>query len=144
MKPAALPDEGSAISHVVIPCCQYRQRLSKACGMLSSEQTMPESLVNIGKLHAVKCEWCGLKMSCNCWDGNNPEREGHILVLCPRCQVTDLINMIFGEKMLREILVSKIEQAKRENTVSSDGKPPRLTIVSRRTTKISPEEGTPC
>jgi hypothetical protein len=28
-----------------------------------------EEVENIGDLHAAKCESCGHKMSCNCWDG---------------------------------------------------------------------------
>ena len=64
---------------------------------------------NIGKLHRVYCEWCGLKMACNCFDGNDPKREGHILVLCPRCQVTDFLTLIFGGRELRSELLSKIE-----------------------------------
>ncbi len=88
------------------------------------------TFVNAGLLHGVNCEWCGLKMSCNCWDGNDPNREGHIVVLCPRCQVTDLTNMIFGEKMLREILLSKIEQSKEQSERPKSPRP-SLRIVSR-------------
>ena len=73
---------------------------------------MAETFENIGHLHAVKCEWCRLKMSCNCWDGNDPKREGHVLVLCPRCQVSDFLNLLFGAKDLRSILVSKIDEAR--------------------------------
>lgn|GEM_PF-6493824 len=72
---------------------------------------MAKKLVNVGFLHAVKCEWCGLAMSCNCWDGNQPDREGHILVLCPRCQVTNFLNLLFGAKELRSVLVSRIQEA---------------------------------
>jgi hypothetical protein len=88
------------------------------------------TFVNAGMVHGVKCEWCGLKMACNCWDGNDPNREGHVIVLCPRCQVTDLTNMIFGEKMLREILFSKIEQSK-ERTERTKSPRPGLRIVAR-------------
>lgn len=90
---------------------------------------MSNTSAETGHLHAVKCEWCGLKMSCNCWDGNNPNREGHIIVLCPRCQVTDLSNMIFGELTLREILLSKIDQAKEKLISCCDLQRPRLRIV---------------
>ncbi len=69
---------------------------------------------NIGKLHRVHCEWCGLKMACNCFDGNDPKREGHIMVLCPRCQVTDFLNLIFGGTDLRSELISKIEARRAE------------------------------
>lgn len=67
---------------------------------------------NVGCLHSVKCEWCGLKMACNCWDGNQPDRAGHIMILCPRCQVTDLLNLIFGHEALRDVLLSKVEKFK--------------------------------
>jgi hypothetical protein len=56
----------------------------------------PKKLVNIGKLHRVNCEWCGLKMACNCFQGNQPD-GGHILILCPKCQVTEFLNLLFGE-----------------------------------------------
>jgi hypothetical protein len=90
---------------------------------------MPETPVNIGKLHVVACEWCGLKMSCNCWDGNNPDREGHVVVLCPRCQVTDFLNVIFGGRMRREIF-SKIEQPKSAANQHGSGNRPTLRILS--------------
>jgi hypothetical protein len=69
---------------------------------------MAEILVNMGKLHGVKCEWCRLKMGCNCFDGNDPNRTGHILVLCPRCQVTDFFNLLFGRSGLRSEILSKL------------------------------------
>jgi len=55
---------------------------------------------NIGRLHAVKCEWCGLKMACSCYfdECRDKRREPHPLVMCPRCQVAEFINMIFGAK----------------------------------------------
>lgn len=69
-----------------------------------------DEFVNLGKLHAVKCEWCGLKLGCNCFDGNDPSREGHIMVLCPRCQVTDFLNLLFGGTDRRSEIVSKLNQ----------------------------------
>jgi len=60
---------------------------------------MPQTkkFTNNGKLHRVKCEWCGLKMACSCFQGDDPTTE-HILVLCPKCQVTEFLNLLFGEK----------------------------------------------
>ena len=92
---------------------------------------MADTWANIGSLHAVKCEWCRLKMSCNCFDGNNPKREGHIIILCPRCQVTDLGHMIFGEKVLREILLSKIQEAQGGAIQRTDRMRQQLKLVSR-------------
>jgi len=55
---------------------------------------------NIGRLHAVKCEWCRLKMACSCYFDECRERRNgpHPLVMCPRCQVTEFIAIIFGAK----------------------------------------------
>lgn len=92
---------------------------------------MAKKWANIGKLHPVWCEWCGLKMSCNCHDGNNPDREGHIVVLCPRCQVTDFTNLIFGDKLLRDVLLSRIKQARRPSVPRATGHRPSLSIVAR-------------
>ncbi len=52
---------------------------------------------NIGRLHAVKCEWCGLKMACSCYfdECRDQRNQSHPLVMCPRCQVTEFINMMF-------------------------------------------------
>ena len=97
------------------------------------------TFVNAGKLHGVNCEWCGLRMACNCFDGNDPTREGHVIVLCPRCQVTDLTNMIFGEKMLREILLSKIEQSKERPPSHTRSLRPWLRVV-RREGHIKPQD----
>ena len=72
---------------------------------------MSEEFKNEGFLHPVKCEWCGIKMFCNCWDGNDRNREGHIMVLCPRCQVTNFLNLLFGAKEFRSVLVSRIQKA---------------------------------
>jgi hypothetical protein len=53
---------------------------------------------NIGRLHAVKCEWCNLKMACSCYfdECRDQRNKPHPLVMCPRCQVTEFINMMFG------------------------------------------------
>ncbi len=53
---------------------------------------------NIGRLHAVKCEWCGLKMACSCYfdECRDKRNQPHPLIMCPRCQVTEFINMMFG------------------------------------------------
>lgn len=85
---------------------------------------------NTGALHSVNCEWCGLKMACSCWDGNSPDRVGHLIVLCPRCQVRDFTSMLFGEKTLREVLLSKIEQSKERPTIRARSMRPRLRVVS--------------
>jgi hypothetical protein len=63
---------------------------------------------NIGRLHAVRCEWCGLKMACSCYFDecrDLPRRkhkkgaeQPHPLVMCPRCQVTEFISALFGAK----------------------------------------------
>ncbi len=68
----------------------------------------PRIAQNIGRLHAVKCEWCGLKMACSCYfdecrdkprsKRKNKREQPHPLVMCPRCQVTEFINLIFGGK----------------------------------------------
>jgi hypothetical protein len=92
---------------------------------------MAKKLLNIGKLHAVKCEWCGLKMSCNCWDGNDRNPEGHIAVMCPRCQVTDFLNLIFGGQTRREILLSKVEPPRPTVKQHNSRKRPALRIIRR-------------
>jgi hypothetical protein len=79
-------------------------------------------------------------MSCNCWDGNNPNREGHIIVLCPRCQVTDLSNMIFGELTLREILLSKIDQSIGKPSSRCDLQRPGFRILSPNIKTNSPND----
>lgn len=79
-------------------------------------------------------------MTCNCWDGNHPDREGHILVLCPRCQVTDFLNLIFGHPELRDILRSKIQQSRRPAAENSEGRP-TLQIVFSRNGTHSHEQG---
>jgi hypothetical protein len=55
---------------------------------------------NIGRLHAVKCEWCNLKMACSCYfdQCRDKRKEPHPLVMCPRCQVTEFLNLVFGGK----------------------------------------------
>jgi hypothetical protein len=59
---------------------------------------------NIGRLHAVKCEWCNLKMACSCYfdECRDKEKKPHPLVMCPRCQVTEFINMMFGAKIHKD------------------------------------------
>lgn len=53
---------------------------------------------NIGRLHAVKCNWCRLKMACSCYLDEIREKAGeaHPMVMCPRCQVTEFLNLLFG------------------------------------------------
>jgi hypothetical protein len=94
---------------------------------------MAKALVNLGHLHAVRCEWCGLKMGCNCLEGNMPDREGHIVVLCPRCQVTDFLNLLFGGKLRREMVLSKFEQSEMKPKQRCGRKQPELKLISRRT-----------
>ncbi len=55
---------------------------------------------NVGRLHAVKCEWCNLKMACSCYfdDCRDRGNDEHPLVMCPRCQVTEFVAMAFGAK----------------------------------------------
>lgn len=89
---------------------------------------MAKTFVNEGLLHAVKCEWCGLKMSCNCWAGNDRNREGHILVLCPRCQVTNFLNLLFGSEDLRSVLISKIQEAKAPTIRRDERARPQLQV----------------
>jgi hypothetical protein len=62
---------------------------------------MPKRVANIGHLHSVACEWCGLKMACHCLHSNDAGRDGHIMVLCPTCQVTDFMNVLFGGRHAR-------------------------------------------
>lgn len=76
------------------------------------DANLANEFVNKSFLHAVKCEWCGRKMFCNCWDGNDPNRQGHIVVLCPRCQVTNFLNLLFGEQDLRSVLLARVREAK--------------------------------
>lgn len=55
---------------------------------------------NVGRLHAVKCEGCKLKMACSCYFDDSRDRgnEGHPLVMCPRCQVTEFLATVFGAR----------------------------------------------
>ena len=60
---------------------------------------------NIGRLHGVKCDWCNLKMACSCYfECRDKRNEPHPLVMCPRCQVTEFINMMFGGKGHKDAL----------------------------------------
>jgi hypothetical protein len=56
------------------------------------------TMENVGQLHAVRCEWCNLKMACNCFfdDTGEPTEHAHPLVMCPKCQVTEFLNLLFG------------------------------------------------
>ncbi|MGD0075210.1 MAG: hypothetical protein ABSD31_12860 [Candidatus Binataceae bacterium] len=60
---------------------------------------VPNKGPNTGRLHAVKCEWCQLKMACSCMfdEIREDERNCHPLVMCPKCQVTEFLNFLFGE-----------------------------------------------
>lgn len=91
---------------------------------------MTKKFVNAGYIHAVKCEWCGLAMSCNCWDGNQPDRVGHIVVRCPRCQVSDFLNLLFGAQDLRSVLVSRIQAARDAPKRRSDKRLPQLKLIT--------------
>lgn len=46
-----------------------------------------------GNLHRVNCHGCGLKMACNCWTVRG---KTHIIILCPKCQVEEFVDMLFG------------------------------------------------
>jgi hypothetical protein len=95
---------------------------------------MEKKFENLGKLHRVKCEWCEITMGCNCWEGNETELESHIVVLCPRCQVTDFLNVIFGAEHLRSTLRSKISQPLAPGgqcTVKPPSLGPKLVLVPR-------------
>jgi hypothetical protein len=46
-----------------------------------------------GNLHRVNCDGCGLKMACSCC---TVEGRTHIVILCPKCQVEDFIETLFG------------------------------------------------
>jgi hypothetical protein len=70
-------------------------------------------------------------MSCNCWDGSQPDRDGHIIVLCPRCQVTDFLNLLFGAKELRSLLVSRIQEAGGPTRCASEPTRPLLKVIAR-------------
>jgi hypothetical protein len=48
-----------------------------------------------GSIHRVCCDWCGLKMACNCFLA---ETLHHVPVLCPKCQVTEILNEMFATK----------------------------------------------
>lgn len=54
-----------------------------------------ETVLRNGSLHRVYCDWCGLKMACNCF---LCETLNHVPVLCPKCQVTEIANEMFGNK----------------------------------------------
>jgi hypothetical protein len=93
---------------------------------------MEKKFENLGKLHRVKCEWCEIIMGCTCWEGNETELESHILVLCPRCQVTDFLNVIFGAEHLRSTLRSKISRPLDPGVQSTEKRPglgPKLALV---------------
>jgi len=85
--------------------------------------TMEKKFENLGKLHRVKCEWCEITMGCNCCEGNETDLESHIIVLCPRCQVTDFLNVIFGAEHLRSTLRSKISQPPRSAVQGTEKRP---------------------
>ena len=53
-----------------------------------------------GSLHRVCCDWCGLKLACHCFLA---ETLHHVPVLCPTCQVTEVVNEMFGTKNRRVV-----------------------------------------
>lgn len=59
-----------------------------------------QTLRNVGKLHAVFCHWCDLKMACNCFFDRieMSDSRAHPIVLCPKCQVTEFLNVLHGRK----------------------------------------------
>lgn len=59
-----------------------------------------KALKNVGRFHSVRCEWCALKMACNCrFDEIRDSRaSAHPLVRCPKCQVTEFLNLLFGKE----------------------------------------------
>ena len=66
-----------------------------------------------GNLHRVNCHGCGLKMACSCCTVNG---RTHIVILCPKCQVEDFIEMLFGG-------VEDEERGKRKSIKPADKKP---------------------
>jgi hypothetical protein len=59
-----------------------------------------KTLRNVGRLHLVNCEWCALKMACSCFFDeirDNPS-QAHPIILCPKCQVTEFLNLLFGKQ----------------------------------------------
>jgi hypothetical protein len=62
---------------------------------------------NRGRLHRVRCDWCGLAMGCSCYfdDGRGKEKDDkvHPIVMCPRCQVTEFLNLIFTGRERRRL-----------------------------------------
>jgi hypothetical protein len=59
---------------------------------------MREIAKNAGRLHAVDCESCRLKLACSCFfdEIRDSPRNSHPLVRCPRCQVTEFLNLLFS------------------------------------------------
>jgi len=71
-----------------------------------------KTMRNIGRLHSVKCEWCALKMACNCMfdDLRDDIRNPHPLVMCPKCQVTEFLNLLFGKDRARGTAATAIDE----------------------------------
>jgi len=62
-------------------------------------EAIVRTLRNIGKLHPVLCDWCGIKMGCSCFfDRAEIPIEAHPMILCPRCQVTEFLNLLHGRE----------------------------------------------
>ena len=57
-----------------------------------------KTLRNVGRMHRVNCNWCGLKMACSCFFDALIDKpsEGHPVVLFPRCQVGEFLNLLHG------------------------------------------------
>ena len=60
---------------------------------------MAKTLRNVGRLHSVNCEWCNIKMACSCFfdEIRDNASQAHPLILCPKCQVTEILNLLFGK-----------------------------------------------
>jgi uncharacterized ferredoxin-like protein len=50
-------------------------------------------MLDNGRPHRVKCDWCGLKMACNCLLDNVAH---HLELVSPRCQLTEVANEAFA------------------------------------------------
>jgi hypothetical protein len=76
------------------------------------------TMLKNGKLHRVSCGWCGLKMACNCFLN---ETTNHLQVLCPKCQVTEILNEMFATKDPPAASLSRDDKAGNSACTTSEG-----------------------